>query len=63
MSIFNEVTYDFDDLVKSIEIKNQHEDDVKSKHIRTVRSQQYGRCYEITFSNNHQASLHSESLE
>ena len=50
MSIFNAVTYDFDDLVKSIEIKNQHEDDLKTKHIRTVRSQQYGRFSEITLS-------------
>ena len=62
MSIFNAVTHDFDDLVKSIVIQNQHEDDLKTKHIRTVRSQQYGHCYEITFGDNHQSSLHSVEL-
>ena len=63
MSIFNEVTYDFDDLVKRIDIKNQYGDDLKTKHIRTVRSQQYGRCYEITFLNKNQSSLHSVELK
>ena len=33
MSIFNAVTHDFDDLVKSIVIQNQHEDDLKTKQL------------------------------
>ena len=63
MSLFNAVTFDFDDLVKKIEIKNQYEDDLKEESVRTVSSQQYGRCYEITFSNKNQSSLHSVELK
>ena len=63
MSLFNAVTLDFDDLVKKIEIKNQYEDYLKEESIRTISSQQYGRCYEITFPNKNQSSLLSVELK